>query len=67
MGCRTCGAREPTRTPLTVMLPVVAVVVVTVVVGTQILTQRVHAREGIWRSTLTRGFALWLSGREPAC
>ena len=34
VGCRTCGAREPARTPLMVMLPVVAVVVVTVVVGT---------------------------------
>ena len=35
MGCRTCSAREPARTPLVVMLSVVVVVMVMVVAGTQ--------------------------------
>ena len=35
MGCRTCRTRKPARTPLTVMLPVVAAVMVMAVVETQ--------------------------------
>ena len=35
VGCRTCSAREPARTPLVVMLSVVVVVMVMVVAGTQ--------------------------------